>query len=143
MQLGRAIEPSVKDEHVRFLLPTCGVFGLYLGGFLGVLLFGKLSSESEAALFAFAGVCGLLTAGAFVLAVQIWLWPVGRAATITRMLKAWTLALPLCWAILRMLGEHELLAGFLENLVLWTAGLASVVLDERRAASAKPGPPPL
>lgn len=130
--------PRVKDEHVRFILPSVGVLGLYLGGFLGLALFSKLTaSQSAAALLAFSTACALLTGGAVLLAVQIWLWPVGRAATTNRMLKAWGLALPLCWAIIRVLGEHEFLAGFLQNLVLWTAGLASVVIDERKAAHAK------
>lgn len=126
--------PAIKEEYVRFFLPSVGLLGLYAGGIAGLFLFPKLTASEDARLlFLFAAGCAMLLGGAVLFAAQIWLWPVGRAVTINRMLKAWALTFPLCWGIVLLCGEHEFLAGFLQNIALWTAGLASAVIDERLA----------
>lgn len=123
--------PELKDEHVKLILPSAGVLGLYLGGFLGAFLAARGEAGPTALLLA-AAAAALAGGAAALLAAQIWLWPVGRFATIAGILKAWLLAAPLCWLVLRVVGERAALASSLQNALFWGAAFLSVLREERR-----------
>lgn len=114
---------SAKDENVKFILPSVGIFGLYLGAWGGALAL----SDRMALGMALGGILG---GGLTLLLVQVWLWPVGRFATVSNGIAAWAAGCLLAWFIPWP---------FLQNLVLWTAVFLSVWREERAAAGLSPG----
>lgn len=109
---------SPKDENVKIILPSVGIFGLYLGAWAGALLIRERMELGMA-------LGGILGGGAALLLVQVWLWPVGRFATVSNGLAAWAAGCLLAWFIPWP---------FLQNLVLWGAVFLSVWREERAAA---------
>lgn len=124
--------PKLQDEHVKLILPSAGVLGLYLGGFIGAFLAARGPEPKAWVLLAGAAAGALAGGGTALFAVQVWLWPLGSFATIAGILKAWLLAAPLCWLVLRVLGESAVLASSLQNALFWLAAFLSVLREERR-----------
>jgi hypothetical protein len=108
---------SRKDENVKIILPSVGIFGLYLGAWAGALIVRERMELGMA-------LGGILGGGAALLAAQVWLWPVGRFATVSNGIAAWTVGCLLAWFIPWP---------FLQNLVLWAAVFLSVWREERAA----------
>lgn len=119
---------TLRDEHVKLVLPSVGILGLYLGAWAGMAAL----PESMALAGALGGIIGGFAA---LLAAVIWLHPLGRFASIANALAAWGAGAFVAW---------WLPWPFVQNLVLWSAVFLSVWRDERLARprpAAPTGPP--
>lgn len=121
---------TLRDEHVKVVLPSVGLLGLYLGAGAGMVL-ARDRMELGAALG------GLLGGWAALLATAIWLWPVGRFASVANSLAAYFVGGLLAWKVPWP---------FAQNLVIWGTVFLWVWREERREAALKPpeaptGPP--
>ena|SRR5579884_3581937 len=117
---------------VKFVIPSAGVFALYLGGLLGVFIVtrGKnppswFSLTLSTFVFATLAAFGAMTAADSAL---------GAEASHVDILKTLAYMVLACFVMLleRQLGDRVgwALPQFVENLVVWGAGVASIWEEE-------------
>jgi len=118
---------QLREEHVKLILPSVGLFGFYFGAFFGLVLL-RDRMELGAAL-------GGLLGGLFTLfATAVWLHPLGRFASVANSLAAFFVGAFIAWWIPWP---------FVQNLVIWGTVFLWVWREERAAMrpAARPGPP--
>lgn len=124
--LGRL--PPLRRPFVKLVVPSAGLFGLYLGGLLGVFL----TTFSEAPpswlkVCLATSLCSSALAFASMTVVDAY---IGEAASHVDILQTlfYMCAAAAAVMIERLLGERVnwALPQFLENLTIWSAGVASI-----------------
>jgi hypothetical protein len=128
--LGRSWDrrPPMRRPLVKLLVPTAGLFALYLGGLLGIML-SERGAEPVSWLkqLAFAAFFGLLAVFGAVFGADA---AIGREADHVDVLKTvfYMGAAAVAVTLERLAGERIgwALPQFLENLAIWGAGVASI-----------------
>ncbi len=115
----------IEDRYIKLFAASAGLLGLYLGGFVGLLLRWPLPQ---------AVACALVFAGVVVFAVQLWLAPRANYIAIWKMLVFWLAGIGLA---------SLLVSPFWANLTLLAAGLLGAWWQEpAKEPGSRKGPPP-
>lgn len=125
--------PPMRRPLVKLIVPSAGLFALYLGGLLGIMLAERGATEAVSWLkqLSFAAFFGLLAAFGAVYGTDA---AIGREADHVDVLKTlfYMGAAAVAVTLERLIGERIgwALPQFLENLAIWGSGVASVWQEE-------------